>query len=221
MLHLKIWSGDSLSSPSCDSIQDRMDKAVASADQGEAVIINLATDCRQDVVITGNDVTIRTSPSVSRVRLKGTITVFSERNIITGNAFAAVSVSSLGVFQNSQAVPGGDPKAKDRDVYTQRGCAQGNGPGCGGGGTAVISVSTRGLVELHNAFVTGIVLVRGVSNLEMDTSIMFGEVQGFDRSGFNIKLSVSGDGRLVCNSDAFAYGVASYFCGEQFATRSP
>jgi hypothetical protein len=37
-----------------DSIQDRMDKAVASADQGEAVIINLATDCRQDVVITGN-----------------------------------------------------------------------------------------------------------------------------------------------------------------------
>jgi hypothetical protein len=55
----------------------------------------------------------------------------------------------------------------------------------------------------------------------MDTSIMFGNVQAFDRSGSNIMLSVSGNGQLLCNSDAFAYGVASYFCNEQFATRSP
>ena len=131
---------------------------------------------------------------------------------------AAMSVSSLGVFQNGKAVPDGDPKAKDRDIYTQRGCTQGGGPGCGGDDSAVISVSTRGLVELHNAFVTGIVLVRGVSNLEMDSSIMFGDVQSFDRSGSDIRLSVSGDGRLVCNVDAFAYGVASYSCGKQFAS---
>jgi len=308
LLAVILWSppaeavrGRTIDCQAGDSIQNRMDKAVASADQGEAVIINLATDCKQDVVITGNDVTFRTSPSVSRVRLKGTITanaaqrfvitnlrisgssngvvatngatgqitdvrvdgnertgivvtqgsiveitdskiqengrkepffesglevsngatVFSERNLIFGNAFAAVSVSSLGVFRNGRDLADKDPSDKDRDVYRQRGCGQGSSPGCGADATAVFSISTRGLAELRNAFVTGSVLVRGISSLEMDTSAMFGDVQGFDRSGLNINLSVFGDGQLLCSSNAFSYGVASYTCGKKFATTAP
>ena len=84
-----------------DSIQQRMDAAVASADQGEAVIINLASDCRQDVIVTGDNVTIRTSPKISRARLRGTITFDGAQRFAVDNL--RVSGASYGILARNSA----------------------------------------------------------------------------------------------------------------------
>ena len=310
ILTILLWSmpaeatrGRTVDCSAGDSIQQRMDAAVLSADQGEDVIINLASDCREDITVVGNDVTIRTRPGVSRARLKGTITidgakrftitnlritgssygivatngasgditdiraednersgilvekgasvtltdskldgngrklpvrdaglevrenatVVSRGNLIEANSFAAVLVTSDGVFRNGRRDLDDDDDQPDReeDTYIQRGCSKGSSPGCGVSGATVVYIDTKALGELRNASVTGQFVVAGLSNVEMFTSRMFGNISGFDRSGLNIDLSVFGSGRLLCSSDAFSYGAQPYRCGNFFASRPP
>lgn len=279
------------------NIQSRMNAAVTAAAQGEAVIINLVSDCQQDVTIIGNDVTLRTKPGRSNARIKGTVTVdgaqrflieslrlsgksygidvknsasgtitdiradgnersgiraslganvtitdskidnngrkfpaqdagievldsanvLSSRNLIEKNAFAAVTVTSNGIFRNGQRLDPDDKQtSKDRDIYAQLGCQDGAKPGCGRDTGAVIYVDIKGLVELHNARVTGRLQVSGLSNLEMTASRMFGDVTGEGNSGISISTTVTGQGQLSCGNNAFSYGDQIYSCGSKF-----
>ena len=144
-------------------------------------------------------------------------------NRIEANSFAAVTVSSNAIFRNGRRDldEDDDQPSREEDTLVQRGCLEGASPGCGAPGTAVVSVDVKGLGELRNASVTGQVLVTGVSNFEMSTSRMFGTINGFESSGLNIDLSVFGDGRLVCSSAAFSYGLQPYRCGATFASDPP
>ncbi|HMB78340.1 MAG TPA: right-handed parallel beta-helix repeat-containing protein [Kiloniellaceae bacterium] len=75
------------------NIQSRMNSAVAAASTGEAVIVNVIGECRQDVTVTGDNVTLRTKPGNPRAEIKGTVTIdaatrFSISNLkLTGSSY--------------------------------------------------------------------------------------------------------------------------------------
>ena len=144
-------------------------------------------------------------------------TLLSTANLIEKNAFSAVSVTSHAVFRNGlRDDPDDERDNRDRDTYLQLGCLDGESSGCGTQDGAAISVDIGGLVELRNARTTGTVKVAGVSTLEVSGSRIFGNVNAEGNSGSSIGTTATGEGRLLCASNAFSYGTAVYRCGNSF-----
>jgi hypothetical protein len=143
----------------------------------------------------------------SGIDVWGSSVVRSGGNLIQGNGYAAVGVSNQSYFRNSQSDPA------DQDIIRQKGCTQGQTAGtCGDEGTIAFDCFHQGMCDLRNADITGIVEVGRASYFGARTSIINGDVKGFDGAGIHLRNTVSGSGLLSCSGESYARG--SVGCGD-------
>lgn len=142
--------------------------------------------------------------------------VRSRGNYVADNAYAAVEMGNLGYIRSGSFVPAdGTIDPADRDVFLQKGCIEGQtATECRSTavpGTIAIDCFRGGICDLRNTDVVGETFISGLSNLDVRTSTIHGDVGGSGGSRLHLRSSVKGSGYLSCYSEAFAS--SSIQCG--------
>jgi hypothetical protein len=133
----------------------------------------------------------------------------SRGNYVADNAYAAVEMGNNGYFKSGLFIPGGgasDPN--DRDVFLQKGCSQDqSASACAATAapdTIAIDCFRGGICDFRNTEVVGDIGISGLSNFDVRTTSINGDVVGSGGSRLQLRNSVRGSGFVSCFSEAFA-----------------
>jgi hypothetical protein len=133
----------------------------------------------------------------------------SRGNYVADNAYAAVEMGNNGYFRSGLFIPGGgasDPN--DRDVFLQKGCSQDqSASACAATAapdTIAIDCFRDGICDFRNTEVVGNIGISGMSNFDVRTTSINGDVVGTGGSRLQLRSSVRGSGFVSCFTEAFA-----------------
>ena len=137
-------------------------------------------------------------------------TIRSRGNYIADNVYAAIEIGNMGYFRSGLFIPsgGGDPDPADMDIIVQRGCTPGqNAAQCAATAatnTVAVECFRNGVCDFRNTDVTGRSLITGLSNFDVRTSTINGNITASGGSRLNLRSSVSGSGSVLCFSESFS-----------------
>ena len=145
--------------------------------------------------------------------------VRSVGNVISDNGYAAVEVGSQSYFR-SGFFTNGNPDPDDLDVILQKGCTQGDAAGtCGDAGTVALDFYRSGTADLRNTDITGYSTIWGMSDMDVRTTIINGDIDAAAGSRVHLRGSVTGSFTLNCFTNGFAPG--HFPCGTIFPGPGP
>lgn len=158
-----------------------------------------------------NSITGNGRPEFFEAGIEGGVSsnVRSRGNYVADNAYAAVEMGNNGYFRSGLFVPqGGVLDPADKDVLLQKGCSQGQTAAecaaTAAPGTIAIDCFRGGICDLRNTEVVGESFISGLSNFDVRTSSINGDVGGSGGSRLHLRSSVKGSGFVSCFSEAFA-----------------
>lgn len=130
-------------------------------------------------------------------------------NEISDNGYAAIEFGNQSFYRSGL----GSPNPADLDVLVQKGCTQGDLAGtCGDPGTIALDIYRSGSVDLRNTDITGYSSIWGMSDMDVRTTIINGNIDAGAGSRVHLRGSVTGSGFLSCSPNSFAPGAIS--CGD-------
>ena len=141
----------------------------------------------------------------------------SRGNYVAENAYAAIEFGNMSYFRSGLFIPidGGSPDPADRDTFLQRGCSLNqDADQCADDAapnTVAVDCFRNGLCDFRNTRVIGSIFISGMSNLEVRTSTINGNINGSSGSRLHLRNSVTGSGFVSCFTNAFA--TSSIQCG--------
>lgn len=160
------------------------------------------------VRVTGSDIVRNGRPAPffeAGIDVSGASIVRSAGNYIAGNNYAAVEVGNMSYFRSGFFTAGAPPDPADLDIVVQKGCSQGDPAGtCGEDGTVAIDCYRNGVCDFRNSDVTGVSYISGLSNFDVRTTVINGNIFGSGGARLHLRGSVTGSGFVGCGSEAFA-----------------
>ena len=160
------------------------------------------------VRVTGSDIVRNGRPAPffeAGIDVSGGSVVRSASNYIAENPYAAVEVGNMSYFRSGFFTAGEPPNPADLDTILQKGCNQGQAAGtCGDPDTVAFDCYRNGVCDLRNTDVTGVSFISGLSNFDVRTTTINGNIFGSGGARLHLRSSVTGSGFVGCNSEAFA-----------------
>jgi len=141
-------------------------------------------------IITGNG---RATLFEAGIELGSGSTVLSRGNMINNNVYAAIAIGNMSYFRSGLRIPSGETlDPADKDTFIQ------------GSGNFAVDCFRKGLCDFRNTDVTGNISISGLSNLDVETTTINGDIVASGGSGLHLSESVTGSGFVFCVTEAFA-----------------
>lgn len=158
-----------------------------------------------------NSITGNGRPEFFEAGIDGSVAanVRSKGNYVADNAYAAVEMGNNGYLRSGAFIPsGGSADPKDRDIFLQKGCSQGqSAEDCAdtaAPNTVAVDCFRGGICDFRNTDVVGASGISGLSNFDVRNTTINGDVTGSGGSRLQLRSSVRGSGFVSCFSEAFS-----------------